>query len=334
MISTPATDAPPAPPTRALAARALIGVAAVAVVAFGLSAGAALIVGVAIALTLGNPWSKRTGAAAHRLLTVAVVGLGAGMDLRVVARVGFAGLGYTAAGITLALVLGTALGRRLGVARDTSLLLSVGTAICGGSAIAAVAPVIGAKPRDVSAAIVVVFLLNGVALFLFPAVGHALHLGEHAFGLWAALAIHDTSSVVGAAATYGREALDVATAAKLARALWIVPVAMGVRAWRVSRVARAQGDRDATTSAKRPWFIAAFLLVAAIVTFLPALRPAGHLIAGFAHRLLAVTLLLVGLGMSRDGLRQLGTRALAQAIVLWLVLASASLAAIRLGLIR
>jgi uncharacterized integral membrane protein (TIGR00698 family) len=315
-------------PRQAASSRPLVVVGAAGALLLPVSAGAALLAGVALGLTVGNPWARRTPRIAQRLLAASVVALGAGMDLRVVARVGVNGLGYTAAGITLALVLGSWLGRRLGVARDTSLLLSVGTAICGGSAIAAVAPVIGAKARDVSAAIIAVFVLNAVALFLFPAIGHALHLSQRAFGLWAALAIHDTSSVVGAAAAYGREALDVATAAKLARALWIVPVALGVAAIR----ARAKGT---TTQArpKRPWFIAGFLLAAALVTYLPALRPAGHLVASAAHRMLALTLFLIGLGLSREGLRELGIRPLVLAIALWVVLASASLGAIRIGLI-
>ncbi len=310
-------------------AKTLVVLGALAPIALPISAGAALLLGAAIGLSLGNPWAKRTPGLAHRLLSASVVALGAGMNLRVVARVGLSGLGYTAAGISIALLLGNLLGRRLGVARDTSLLLSVGTAICGGSAIAAVAPVIGAKARDVSAAIVVVFLLNAVALFAFPAIGHALHLGQHPFGLWAALAIHDTSSVVGAAASYGREALDVATAAKLARALWIVPVTLAVSALRTRREPSVGQAKT-----KRPWFIAAFVLAAAIVTYVPALQPAGHLVASGAQRALAVTLFLVGLGLSRDGLRELGVRAFVQALTLWVVLASASLAAIELGVIR
>jgi uncharacterized integral membrane protein (TIGR00698 family) len=306
----------------------LVVVGAAGALLLPVSAGAALLVGVALGLTVGNPWASRTSPLAHKLLAASVVALGAGMDLRVVARVGVTGLGYTAAGITLALVLGSWLGRRLGVARDTSLLLSIGTAICGGSAIAAVAPVIGAKARDVSAAILAVFVLNAVALFLFPAVGHALHLSQRAFGLWAALAIHDTSSVVGAAASYGREALDVATAAKLARALWIVPIALGIAA----RRARADGT-PAQARPKRPWFIAGFLLAAGLVTYVPALRPLGHLLANAAHRLLALTLFLIGLGLSRQASRELGIRPLVQAIALWVVLASASLGAIEIGLI-
>ena len=292
------------------------------------SAGAALAAGALATLLLGNPWPERTREAAHRLLALSVVGLGAGMDLRVVARVGLHGLGYTAIGITVALGLGTLLGRLFRSGRDVSLLISVGTAICGGSAIAAVAPSIRAKGEDTSLALAAVFLFNAVALFIFPAIGRALHLSQGAFGLWAALAIHDTSSVVGAAAEYGPHALQVATATKLARALWIVPVTFGVGlVW-----ARREAD-DAAPGAKPrlPWFIAGFIAIAALVTFAPALRPLGGLVALGAQRLLAVTLFLIGLGISRKALRELGPAPLLQAAALWLVLGSATLLCIVRG---
>ena len=227
-------------------------------------------------------------------------------------------------GIGLALALGTLLGRTLGVGKDVSLLVTVGTAICGGSAIAAVAPVLGAKEEDVSMALVTVFLLNALALLVFPVVGHALSMKQDAFGLWCALAIHDTSSVVGAASQYGTRALDVATAAKLARALWIVPVTFAISL-------RRRGAQ--TASPKRPWFIAGFLGVAAVVTFVPALQDAGRVVAALAHRLLSSTLFLIGLGMSRDALRGLGARPLVQAVALWLALATLTLIAITTGLI-
>jgi len=292
------------------------------------SAGAALAAGALATLLLGTPWPERTREAAHRLLALSVVGLGAGMDLRVVARVGLHGLGYTAIGITVALGLGTLLGRLFRSGRDVSLLISVGTAICGGSAIAAVAPSIRAKGEDTSLALAAVFLFNAVALFIFPAIGRALHLSQGAFGLWAALAIHDTSSVVGAAAEYGPHALQVATATKLARALWIVPVTFGVGlVW-----ARREAD-DAAPGAKPrlPWFIAGFIAIAALVTFAPALRPLGGLVALGAQRLLAVTLFLIGLGISRKALRELGPAPLLQAAALWLVLGSATLLCIVRG---
>jgi uncharacterized integral membrane protein (TIGR00698 family) len=295
------------------------------------SAGVALLAGVAVALTLGNPFGARTRPIAQKLLTASVIGLGAGMDLAVVGRVGLHGLGYTALGIGSALVIGTLLGRWLGVNRDTGLLVTVGTAICGGSAIAAVAPAIGAKDHDVSMALVTVFLLNAVALLVFPVVGHHLHLGQDAFGLWCALAIHDTSSVVGAASQYGERALEVATAAKLARALWIVPVTFAI-AFQRARARRAEHGGGATTAKpKRPWFIAGFLAISALVTFVPALQPAGRLVSFGAHRLLACTLLLVGLGLTRPALRSLGARPLVQAVLLWATLGIGTLVAVMNG---
>jgi uncharacterized integral membrane protein (TIGR00698 family) len=308
-------------------ARALVVVAALAVLALGLSAGAALLAGVAVALTLGNPWPERTRALAQRTLAWSVVGLGAGMDLRVVGRVGIHGVAYTALGIACAFAIGTLLGRRLGVARGTSLLVTVGTAICGGSAIAATAPAIRAKGEEVSIALAAVFLLNGVALFLFPPIGHRLHLGQESFGLWCALAIHDTSSVVGAAAAYGARALEVATSAKLARALWIVPVTVAVARWH----ARREGAERGVARPPRPWFIAGFVATAALSTYVPALRGIGHVVAQGAHRALAAALFLVGLGLSGASLRALGMRPLLHASALWLVMAGGILGAIVLG---
>ena len=327
MVANAPLSLTPSAPRRRLA-QIVVPLAAATTLLPWVSSGIALLAGVAVALTLGNPWPSRTRLVAHEALTWSVVGLGAGMNLAVVGRVGLHGLGYTAVGIGCALGLGTLLGRRLGVARDISLLVAVGTAICGGSAIAAVAPAIRAKDHDVSVALVTVFLLNAIALFLFPAIGHHLHLAQGSFGLWCALAIHDTSSVVGAAAQYGERALEVATAAKLARALWIVPVTFAIATLR----ARSQGAETATTvKRKQPWFIAGFLAAAAIVTFVPALRGAGHLVAVGAHRLLAVTLFMMGLGLSRPALRALGFRPLVQAVALWVALAGISLAAIVAG---
>ena len=291
---------------------------------------AGLLGGLALALTLGNPHSARTRAWTPRLLAWSVMGLGAAMNLSTVARVGLQGFGYTLVGITCTLALGALLGWALSVRRSTAILVSVGTAICGGSAIAAAAPVIHADGEDTSVALGTVFLLNAAALLLFPLVGQALHMPERAFGLWAALAIHDTSSVVGAAAGYGREALVVATTTKLARALWIVPVTLALGAW----AARAGLGGGAKVKAKRPWFILGFLGAAALVTFLPWLRPAGLLLAELAKRSLVLTLFLLGLGLSREALAKVGPRPLLQGITLWLAVAGATLGAIQLGWIR
>ncbi len=291
-----------------------------------ISPAVALLGGVALALTVGNPFPARTRAVAQRLLTGSVVGLGASMDLGVVLEVGLRGIGVTALGIAAALALGTLLGRLLGVSRHASLLVTLGTAICGGSAIAAAAPAIGAADEDVSVALVTVFVLNAVALLVFPAVGQALALDPERFGLWCALAIHDTSSVVGAASQAGERALEVATAAKLARALWIVPVTFGLALHRSRQAARrgALGE-GAPITPRRPWFIAGFLATAAIVTAFPALRPLGDTVAGLAHRGLALTLFAIGLGLTRPALRNVGVRPLAQGILLWAALAIGTL---------
>lgn len=324
----PPTPASPLSPVRTLASKILVPVLAVGMLSPWASSGMALLSGIVLALTIGNPWPERTRGLAHKLLTWSVVGLGAGMNLSVVARVGIHGFGYTAVGIATAFVLGTFLGKRLRIAKDTSLLVTVGTAICGGSAIAAVAPAIRAKPEEVTMSLVTVFLLNAVGLFVFPTIGHHFHLEESSFGLWCALAIHDTSSVVGAAAQYGKHALEVATAAKLARALWIVPITFALAMYR----ARTAGANEAgAPKPKRPWFIAGFLGVAAIVTYVPAARSVGHFVSEGAHRVLAVTLFLMGLGLSREALKALGFRPLIQAITLWFVLASATLFAIVRG---
>jgi len=291
---------------------------------------AALILGVAVTLVLGNPWPDRTKALTPRLLAFSVMGLGAAMNLRTVAVVGLEGFGYTLVGITGTLALGALLGRALAVRKATGILVSVGTAICGGSAIAAAAPVIGAEPEDTSAALGIVFLLNATALLLFPFIGRHLGLSQHAFGLWAALAIHDTSSVVGASSSYGPEALVVATTTKLVRALWIVPVTLGLGAL----VATGQDDGAERPKAKRPWFILGFLGAAALVSFVPTLRPTGALVAAAAQRLLVLTLFLLGLGLSRAAVARVGARPFFLGISLWILVASATLGALLLGWIR
>lgn len=285
----------------------------------------ALGAGVAIALTLGNPAPERTRRYAGWLLQLAVVGLGFGVPLRTVLRAGAAGLGYTAVGIAAAVGLGLAIGRWLSVERQTSLLVTAGTSICGGSAIAAVGPAIGARPEAISVALATVFVLNAVALYLFPPIGQALELSQHQFAVWAALAIHDTSSVVGAASSYGAAALQEATVLKLARALWIVPLTLAA-AWFTRR------DRPAAGPSHRraiPWFIGLFVLAAVV----RALVPDGALgildgIAAGAREVLAVTLFLIGLGLTRSTLHQVGARPMLQGLLLWAALGAGSLAVV------
>jgi uncharacterized integral membrane protein (TIGR00698 family) len=251
------------------------------------------------------------------------------MNLIEVGMVGLQGFAYTAVGIGFALSMGLFLGKRLGVAPNTSILITVGTAICGGSAIAAVAPVIHAGDEDTSVALATVFLLNALALILFPLIGLHFQLAERSFGLWAALAIHDTSSVVAAGATYGPVAELVATTTKLARAMWIVPVAFGLGLVHARYQTEAAGELR--PKATRPWFILGFLLAAALVTFVPQLKSPGQIVNQVAHRLLVLTLFLLGCGITREALKKVGVRPLVQGVALWIIVGSATLVAILRG---
>jgi uncharacterized integral membrane protein (TIGR00698 family) len=292
------------------------------------SPGIALMAGIALALTVGNPFPLTTARVITPLLQISVIGLGAGMNLVEVGHAGVHGFFYTVIGITVTMSLGMAIGWLLSTERDTSLLVTVGTAICGGSAIAAVAPAIRAKNHEVSVALATVFFLNAVALFIFPPLGHHFALSQMQFGVWSALAIHDTSSVVGAAMQYGARALEVATTIKLTRALWIVPVTLTIGIlWNRGRAEKGAGK------AKRPWFILGFLAAAAIVTWMPALKPSAHYIFVGAQRSLVVTLFMIGSGLSRQALRVVGRRPLIQGFLLWVIMGSGTLGAILLGLI-
>lgn len=302
------------------------------------SAAMALLGGAVIALVFGNPIQAQTHTWTHRLLPLAVVGLGAEMNLGTVARVGLHGLGYTAISLALVMGLGLLLGKYLKVDPDAGLLISIGTAICGGSAIAAAAPVLRARPHQVSIALATVFLLNAVALMVFPLIGHMAHLGQGSFGLWAALAIHDTSSVVGAGLAYGPRALEVATTVKLARALWIVPMTLGLGYLMANRrrkagLTEAEIQAEDALPVKKPWFIGGFLLVAALVTWVPTLHAAGHLVAAGAHHVLVLTLFLIGAGLSREALKTVGFRPFLQGLLLWLIVGSLGLGAVKLGLL-
>ena len=291
---------------------------------------AALLAGAALALTLGNPCVVASARLAKWLLQLAVVGLGAGVNLAIVARVGLHGLGYTFAGLVVTFALGAWLAGRLRVAPKVAALVCAGTGICGGSAIAAAAPAIGARVEETSVSMAVVFLLNGVALLIFPPLGTWAGLDPHAFGLWCALAIHDTSSVTGAAMTHGHLALVTATTVKLARALWIIPVALALGAW--SR--RGSGEAATGQRPAIPWFIGGFIAVSALFTLVPALQPLVHPVALGSRALLTLTLFFIGSGLSRAVLRVVGIRPLVHAVLLWIVIGSTTLLAIRTGLIR
>lgn len=307
----------------------LVPLAALACLAPPVGAAEALLLGIGLAALAGNPWLPRTKAMTSRLLAASVVGLGAGMNLLQVGSVGAAGIRYTVVSIGLTFLVGTLLGRFIRTPADTSLLITAGTAICGGSAIAAVAPAVGARDEDVSVSLGTVFVLNAVALLMFPLIGRRLGLSETQFGLWSALAIHDTSSVVGATLQYGRTALEVGTTVKLARALWIVPVTIAV-----GYLYRTPDDGAGAGRARRPWFILGFILMSAMMTFVPALRPAAHVVEAAARRLLVVTLFLIGVNMTPAAIRRVGVRPFAQGLLLWLLVAGATLGAIALGWIH
>lgn len=283
----------------------------------------ALALGLAIAISVGNPFPEFTRSWSKILLQICVIGLGFGMNLGEVLRVGRNGFLYTVISISFAVGVGMLLGKAFAVERTPSLLIAVGTAICGGSAIAAVGPVVDADDDDMAVSLGTIFILNAVALFLFPALGHRLGLSQNQFGLWAALAIHDTSSVVGAAAKYGSVALAVATTVKLTRALWIVPVTVGASVFKGSRV-RLQ----------IPWFILVFLIAALIRTYSPHwFAPGFNLLVTAAKIGLAVTLFLIGGSLSRDAIGRVGVRPLLQGVVLWIAVAIASVWFVRSGLL-
>lgn len=288
----------------------------------------ALVLGVLFGLLIcKHPYADASRTASKFLLQASVVALGFGMNLDDVMRAGKSGFVYTLLGITVALMLGSVLGRALRVPGKAAYLISVGTAICGGSAIAAVGPVIDANDEEMSVSVGTVFLLNAVGLLVFPPLGHYFHLTEPQFGLWAALAIHDTSSVVGAGAKFGATALTIATTIKLARALWIVPLTLvtaGVRAWKSK-------DGKTKKAIAWPWFILFFLIAAIVGTYVSALAPAYPWIARGGRIGLTVTLFLIGTGMSRASLAKVGVRPLVQGVALWLVVATCSLWIIRAG---
>ena len=278
----------------------------------------ALALGLALAQTVGNPFVARTKVLTSKLLQFSVIGLGFGMNAHAAVRAGQEGLLFTVASIAGTLLLGYLVGRWLGLGRRVVHLISCGTAICGGSAIAAVGPVLGAKDEEMSVALGTVFVLNALALFAFPPIGHALHLSQHQFGLWCAIAIHDTSSVVGAAAAYGNEALEIATTVKLARALWIIPVALGT----------ALAFRQKGVKITIPYFILGFVLAMLFNTYVPAARALGPLMVTLAKTGLTATLFFIGAGLSNSVLRVVGLKPYALGVVLWVVIASASLYAI------
>jgi uncharacterized integral membrane protein (TIGR00698 family) len=282
----------------------------------------ALVAGLIFGLAFAHPYRADSGELAKFLLKASVVALGFGMNLHEVLKAGRTGFVYTAGSITFAMVLGLLLGRLFKVEKTASFLITTGTAICGGSAIAAVAPIIEATDEEIAVSMGTVFILNSIALLIFPGIGWALHLSQEQFGLWAALAIHDTSSVVGAAARYGAVALVVGTTVKLARALWIVPLSIGTAA-----VKKTKGK------IQWPWFILFFCLAAVVNTYVPALAHLAASLSTLGRLGLTATLYLIGTGISRATLKEVGIRPLLQGVILWIIVGTTSLALIVKGII-
>lgn len=278
----------------------------------------ALFLGLAFALLCGQAYPKFNKKVSKKLLQYSVVGLGFGMNLHASLASGKEGMMFTIVSVVGTMFVGMLIGRKLlKVNRDTSYLISSGTAICGGSAIAAVGPVIKAKDSDMSVALATIFVLNAIALFIFPVLGEWLGLTQQEFGTWAAIAIHDTSSVVGAGAAYGEEALQVATTIKLTRALWIIPLALVT-----SIIFKSEGKKISI-----PWFILWFIVAILINTYaLDELPEVGKAISGLARKGLIVIMFFIGASLSTDVLKAVGVKPLVQGILLWLVISIGSLA--------
>jgi uncharacterized integral membrane protein (TIGR00698 family) len=306
----------------AAAAKIIFIVVLVLCVSGWISPPVALTAGIIFGLSLRHPFPDFSRKAPRILLQVSVVALGFGMNLHEVLKAGRSGFVYTALGISFSLIAGWALGRLLRVGGNASFLITSGTAICGGSAIAAIGPILHADDEEMAVSLGTIFILNSIALLTFPPIGNALHLTQSQFGLWAALAIHDTSSVVGAAAKYGKEALVVGTTVKLARALWIVPLALGTAAVKRSN-----------TKVAWPWFILFFCLAAVINTYIPALAKFDSWAFSAGRLGLTATLFLIGTGISIATLKSVGWRPLLQGVVLWIVVATVTLSLIRMRII-
>lgn len=278
----------------------------------------ALLMGLIIAQFIGHPYLNLNHKATHILLQVSVVGLGFGMNVNSALKAGKEGLIFTIISIIGTLVIGFFLGKVLKIEEKISFLIATGTAICGGSAIAAISPVIKANEKQISVALGTIFILNSVALVLFPFIGHYLNLSETQFGLWCAIAIHDTSSVVGAAGKYGPHALEVATTVKLARALWIIPIAF------LSTII----FKNKGTKIKIPYFIGLFILAMIANTYIPFVQDCSHYLTQFAKATLTLTLFLIGCGLSRKVLVSVGYKPLLQGIVIWIFISVCTLWAI------
>lgn len=275
----------------------------------------ALLLGFVLVFFMGNPFEKNLHRYIHLLLQISIVGLGFGLKLNEAMEAGKSGFTLTVISISTVMVLGYAGGKLLKIERPLSFLISAGTAICGGSAIAAVSPIIKPQPKQISLALAIVFTLNSVALFLYPAIGHFLHLTQQQFGLWCAIGIHDTSSVVGAASRFGNEALKIATTVKLARALWIIPVS----------ILTMFIFRNKESKIKIPWFIGYFILAILLNTYFPFISRFSSGITVIAKAGLNLTLFFIGSTLSIESLKTIGFKPLGFAVFLWIFISIGSL---------
>lgn len=283
-----------------------------------ISPAVALVLGLLIALLVGHPYAHLNHQATQVLLKTSVVGLGFGMNIHTAVQAGQQGIVYTVVSILGTLIFGYLLGRWLRIDKRTSVLISSGTAICGGSAIAAISPVIGAEKEQISVALGCVFVLNSIALLAFPLVGHYLGLSQTQFGLWCAIAIHDTSSVVGAASKYGSHALEVATTVKLARALWIIPLA-----FLATFIFKSDSKKI-----NIPYFIGWFVFAIVLNTYIPAFTLLGPYLVKMAKAGLTLTLFLIGAGLSGKVLASVGLKPFLQGILLWISISAVALYAV------
>lgn len=301
-----------------IAALALVAMPKTGLVPFQVSPPLALFAGIAFAWLMKPVFPGFTKKAQKFLLQASVVGLGFGMNVEEALASGKDGMIFTVVSVVAVMLLGWLAGRLLKVEKKTSYLISAGTAICGGSAIAAVAPVVEADEHSMSVSLGTVFLLNAVALFVFPPLGHLLSLDQVQFGEWAAIAIHDTSSVVGAGAAYGDKALEVAAMIKCTRALWILPLAfVSMLVW------RRKGAKVAV-----PWFILLFALAMVVNTYCGLPQAFGEGVVVAAKRGFALTLFLIGTALGPKAFKACGMRPLVQGVVLWAAIAAMSLAVI------
>ena len=278
----------------------------------------ALLLGLILSQTIGHPYKSYNSIATKYLLQFSVVGLGFGMNVFEAAKAGKEGLLFTVASISLVLIVGILLGRMFHIDKKTAFLVSSGTAICGGSAIAAISPILKADENQISVSLGIIFILNSVALFVFPVIGHHFNMSQSQFGMWAAIAIHDTSSVVGAAQKYGLSALHIATTVKLERTLWIIPVSF----------LTAFAFNNRSSRVKIPYFILLFLVAMIIHTFIPQITSVTDWFVVIAKKGMTLTLFLIGAGLTREALKTVGWKPLLSGLILWILISIVSLSVI------